>query len=205
LYESVHAVSGRQTTVPDTGTAAWPLESSLVAWYARPATICTAALSWRSVRGRCRFGRVRGRRQLAGDTQNVDISWYKHAGGAGKLLQSAWCCILPSAHPPSSTAPPRHRMELQIAGRERPPRTRRFEFLKKLFDTAGALAARARRSRSFCAATQCASSKCCFPTFTFNPAGQPCTYNLHDVVRSARRRTRKCRDRMPMVASGSAR
>ena len=128
LYESVHAVSGRQATVPDTGTAAWPLESSLVAWYARPATICTAALSWRSVRGRCRFGCARGRRQLAGDTQNVDISWYKHAGGAGKLLQSAWCCILPSAHPPSSTAPPRHRMELQIAARERPPRTRPFDF-----------------------------------------------------------------------------
>ena len=54
LYESVHAVSGRQATVPDTGTAAWPLESVLDTWYARPAIDSTAALSWRSVRGRCR-------------------------------------------------------------------------------------------------------------------------------------------------------
>ena len=57
------------------GTAAWPLESSLVAWYARPVIVCTAALSWRIVAAR--------------DTQNVDtrISWCEHAGGAGKLLQ----------------------------------------------------------------------------------------------------------------------
>jgi hypothetical protein len=162
---SNHAVSGRQPTSPDTGTAGRPLESSLVAWYARLAIVCTAALSWRSVRGRCRFGRARGRRQLALETHRTLIS-------AGNRLQACWgrgqaaaerlvlhTAVLPSAHLPSSTAPPRHRTELQIAGRERPPRTRPNEFLKKLDGTTRAMAARTRRSRHFCAATQCASAK----------------------------------------------
>ena len=106
----------RQATRPGTWRAAWPLESSLVAWYARrPAIVCTAALSWRTVRGYAREVRrncTRSLAQLAGDTQNVDInSWCEHAGGAGKLLQLPQVCILPSAHSPTAAGRPRHHWE----------------------------------------------------------------------------------------------
>ena len=98
-------VSGRQPTVLDTRTAAWSLESSLVAWYARAASDSTAALSWRSVRGRCRCKSARWLVQLAGDTEDVDISQDGRAGGEGEplllllVLHAAICSIIDQRRP----------------------------------------------------------------------------------------------------------
>ena len=92
--------------------------------------------------------------QLAGDTQNVDISWCEHAGGAGELLllllvlHAAICSFAGQRAPSTSSL---------IAARGRLPFARPFEFLKTASDSRCVVTARTRHNDAILAATLCAS------------------------------------------------
>ena len=98
--------------------------------------------------------------QLAGDTQNVDISWCEHAGGAGELLllllvlHAAICSFAKQA--PASTS--------SAAGADSGTRTAAICSSLRIFENASdnrcVVTARTRHSDAIWAATQCASLKC---------------------------------------------
>ena len=105
---------------------------------------------------------------LAGDTQNVDISWCEHASGAGELLLlllvlHAVICSFAGQRAPSTSS--------LIAARGRLPFARPFDFLQKLFATTRSVTSRTRHSDGICAATLCASVSWSlhFPPDYFSP------------------------------------
>ena len=91
----IHAFSGRQATVPDTGTAAWPLEAVPATCIARAASDSTAALSVRIVRGRCRCNlraltRQAGCRHRGRCKQPLRTCWWR--GQAAAAGTGVACC-----------------------------------------------------------------------------------------------------------------
>ncbi len=104
----IHAFSGRQATVPDTGTAAWPLEAVPATWIAHAASDSTAALSVRIVRGRCRCNlraltRQAGCRHRGRCKQPPRTCWWRgQAAAAGTGV--ACCRVLHAAQQRRATS-----------------------------------------------------------------------------------------------------
>ena len=95
--------------------------------------------------------------QLAGDTQNVDISWCEHTGGAGELLQlrlvlhTAICSFAGQRAPSTSSLNSGTRTAAICSS---------LRIFENASDNTRSVTARTRHSDATWAATQCASLKC---------------------------------------------